>query len=265
MIQGSDGNLYGASVEGEFTCDSPATLYRLTPPQPFPPPVQVSVTPTRVSVGQKATLKWSVPEAINSSYPICFASGSGGWSGRMPTSGNVTGSINTAGTYTFGLTCGGNESGTATLVVSKGLASSVSLAATPNPVLAGKSVLLTASAAPQSGSGPAATGTVAFYYLTDLLGTAAVTNGVASFTASSAGISPGSYAVVAKYSGDANYAPSNSSPLTVTVTSGYATSTTLAVTPNPVARGNNATLTATVSDTNGDNIPGSVSFTSKGL
>jgi uncharacterized repeat protein (TIGR03803 family) len=265
MIQGSDGNLYGVSVAGRDSCGSPEVLFRLTPPNPLPAPVQVSVTPSFVSIGQKTTLKWSVPEAINANYPICFASGNGGWSGRTPTSGSVTDSINAAGTYTFGLTCGGSESGTATLTVSKELASTVSLTATPNPVLAGNSVALTATAAPQGGSGPAATGTVNFYYQSDLLGSAAINNGTATFTASSAGIPPGSYAITAKYTGDANYAPATSSPVAVTVSAGYATTSTLAVTPNPVVQGNNATLTATVSDTNNGTIPGTVSFTSEGV
>lgn len=267
LIQGSDGNIYGTSTMLIANDDSyPGTVYKLPPAgAPLLAPVQVSVTPSRVSIGQKATLKWSVPQAINSSYPICFASGNGGWSGLQHTSGSVTETIDTAGTYSFALTCGGNESGVATVVVSQDLPSAVTLAATPNPVLAGKAVKLTASTGAQNGSGPKATGNVSFYYLTDLLGTATIADGIATFTASSAGIPVGSYAITAKYSGDENYAPATSSPLTVKVASGYATTSILAVSPNPVTQGSAATLAASVGDANKDSITGTVIFTADGV
>jgi hypothetical protein len=59
---------------------------------------------------------------------------------------------------------------------------------------------------------------VTFYYETIELGTAQVNgSGVATFTASSAGIGGGKYAITAKYGGDAGDVASTSTAVTVTV------------------------------------------------
>jgi uncharacterized repeat protein (TIGR03803 family) len=259
-IQGSNGNLYLSSRDGTPN-GAPGNFFEYAPPNaPLPAPVQVSVSPQHVGVGQNSTLKWNVPGAAAVNYPICFAAGTGGWSGLTTTSGSITSSISTAGTYTFALTCGGNESGVATLTVSKNLGSTVSVSASPNPVPEGTSVTLTATVTP-SGAGPLPTGTVSLYYGSTLLATETLSSGSASYSASTAGIPPGTYPIAVKYSGDTNYALESSSPYTLTVANGQAP-TTIAITasPNPAPDGKSMTLTATIKGTYGAAPTGMVTF-----
>jgi hypothetical protein len=79
------------------------------------------------------------------------------------------------------------------------------------------SVALTATVS-RTGSAAVPTGSVAFYYQTTELGSAKLYgSGVATLTASTASVPAGSYPVTAKYSGDAQDAPSSSQAVTVVV------------------------------------------------
>jgi hypothetical protein len=75
----------------------------------------------------------------------------------------------------------------------------------------GKSVTLTATI-----SGTGATGTVTFKDGETLLGTSTLSNGVATYDTSD--LSVGTHSITAVYSGDANFASSTSSAITLTVT-----------------------------------------------
>ena len=117
-----------------------------------------------------------------------------------------------AGIYNYAVTCGGVESGFATLTV--GDTTSTTLTASPNPVTPPASVTLTATV---TGSGKP-TGSVTFLYGSTTLGTAKLNSGgVATFAASSNGVPAGSYAITAKYSGDSENITSTSAPVAVTV------------------------------------------------
>jgi hypothetical protein len=131
--------------------------------------------------------------------------------------------------------------------------------ASPNPVYPGQTATLSATVTSTSGN---PTGTVSFYYGTAELGSATLSNGFASISASSQGLPTGSYVVTANYSGDANFEPS-SGTVTVTLDPADATTTTLSVTPNPAYIGQTVTLTATVNSNIG--YPsGSVNFIYQG-
>lgn len=98
-------------------------------------------------------------------------------------------------------------------------ATTTTLTASNSSVSAGAGITLTATVAPA-----AATGTVTFYAGTATLGTGTLASGTASFTATFT--TPGAESVTATYGGDATYAASTSSAVSVTVTS--ATPATLA-------------------------------------
>ena len=115
--------------------------------------------------------------------------------------------------------------------------SSVTLTATPNPATVGAAVTLTASVAPAS-----ATGNVKFLDGTTLLGTVALTNGVASFSTSS--LTQGQHSITASYAGDANDTSATSAVVTETVQA--SSSVALTSTPNPAAIGGAVTFTAVV-------------------
>ncbi len=116
-------------------------------------------------------------------------------------------------------------------------ASSVALASSPNPAAVGATVTLTATVTPAT-----ATGNVKFLDGTTLLGTVALTSGVASFTTST--LSQGSHSITAAYAGDANNTSATSAVLTQTIQASAAI--TLTSTPNPAAVGSTVTFSATV-------------------
>ncbi len=98
-------------------------------------------------------------------------------------------------------------------------------------------VTLTATVSPA-----AATGTVTFYNRQTNIGSAQVSNGVATITTSFA--AGGTDALHAVYSGDYNYASSTSNSLTMNVSGPLVTSTTLQASAASTAVGNSVTLTA---------------------
>ena len=99
-----------------------------------------------------------------------------------------------------------------------------SLASAPNPSTQGQAVVLTATVTPAP-----VTGTVQFYGAGALLGSATVTNGIATFSTSFA--TSGPVTLSATYSGDNNNATSTSSNLTQTVMA--STTTVVALTQIP--------------------------------
>lgn len=92
---------------------------------------------------------------------------------------------------------------------------SVALSVSPDPAAAGTAVTFTTSVTGSTG-GPTPTGTVTLYNGTSpISGPLALTNGVAAYSTSSLPI--GVYAVVASYSGDANYQASSSKTITESI------------------------------------------------
>jgi len=118
---------------------------------PNPPAVSLTVNPSSILVGNSATISWNV--ANNTSGTTCTASGD--WPGSLnitPTSSGTrsTGTLNTAKTYTYNLSCK-NEGGTsalatATLGVNLPAPPVVSIAVSPISINTGQSATITWSA-----------------------------------------------------------------------------------------------------------------------
>jgi len=89
------------------------------------------------------------------------------------------------------------------------------LTATPQSVVEGATVTLKATVTSTAGT---PSGSVTFSTGTFQIAKINLVNGVASFTASSAGVAPASYPVRAVYSGAPDYAASTSNTVAVTVT-----------------------------------------------
>jgi hypothetical protein len=105
---------------------------------------------------------------------------------------------------------------------------------------------------------------VTFYNGSSILGTGALSGGIASYTTSS--LAAGIYTITASYPGDSTFAASTSPGLTQVVnsTTKSATSTALASSLNPSIYGQTVTWTATVT-TSGSTAPtGTVNFTWNG-
>jgi len=231
----------------------------------------VQVSPNPVTIGSNAALTATVTPSSGTTMPggtVTFLSGSTTiGSAALNSSGTATLSANTIGlapgTYTvtakYNGSSGFNPSTSATtqITVTSKIVSSVTLTATPAGVVEGNKVTLNATVSPTQGNG-VPTGTVKLSTGSQIIAALTLSSGSASVTASTAGITPGSYTVTAAYSGSAGYQPSST---TTTVTVEWPTTTTLSVQPNPVVQGGTLTLVATVARTGNSNEPtGTVQF-----
>lgn len=151
-----------------------------------------------------------------------------------------------------------SASATVALTVAKA-APAVALAASANPVVIATSVTFTATVSSSAGT---PTGSVGFYDGSTLLGSGTLALGVATHATSSLAL--GAHSITAVYSGDGNFSTLTSSALTETVTvrvtSAITTTTTLTASPNPLADGQLATLTATVTPAPTGTPAGIISF-----
>jgi hypothetical protein len=124
------------------------------------------------------------------------------------------------------------------------IATTTTLAASPNPATEGQSVTLTATVAASSGSSTP-TGTVTFYNGTTVLGTGTLNSGMATYATSS--LSVGAQSITASYGGSTTDAASVSTALSVVISATpLASTTTLTSSSGSIASGSSVTLTAVV-------------------
>ena len=115
-----------------------------------------------------------------------------------------------------------------------------------NPSTYGQSVIFTAIVAPQSGSGPTATGTVTFKSGTTVLAAGVtLSSGVASYTTGPLTLTGGTKSITVAYSGDTTYATSTSAILSEVVNKAN-TATTITSSANPSSSGQSVTFTIMV-------------------
>ena len=132
MIQGSNGNFYGtSSTYFSGSTDQYGSVFEVAPATSLIPPVGLSLNASQITLGNSATLTWTVPYASSLTAQQCIAfvegtnaSTAGSWSGLQK--GSVTSNVygnsisitpTAPGSYTYALTCGGTVSGSATLQV----------------------------------------------------------------------------------------------------------------------------------------------------
>lgn len=135
----------------------------------------------------------------------------------------------------------------------------------------GSPVTITATVTPASGTGTTATGTVQFIVDGGNSGQPVAMNGAAQASIVLSNLSGGTHLIAASYSGDKTYAPSSSSPLTVTI-SPATSSTALSVfgfaagpltaepSPPEIADGDSFTMTASIVPSIAGSLSGSVVF-----
>ncbi len=145
----------------------------------------------------------------------------------------------------------------------------INAVASANPAVVGNSITLTTTLASTSG-GPTPTGTITYtayagansplnYDTTPIsLGTASLSDGVASLPLSASKLSAAHYHVIASYSGDSTY---SAGQMTFVLPILATTTTSVSASANPVAAGSSVTLTATVTPTSTSFVPlGTVTF-----
>lgn len=143
------------------------------------------------------------------------------------------------------------------LTPANAISTSTILASSTGASTYGSPVTLTALVTPKSG--PAPTGSVAFYADADYLGTAIV-NGTAQAVLTTEAIPVGTHSLAAMYSGSAPDLGSRSATVKETVTAA-ATTTSLTASPSSAPSGTAIELNATVASTSGTAVPaGDVTF-----
>ena len=130
LVQTTDGSFYGIQT----TAIGFPVVFKiaLTDPDPLPAPIQITFDPATVAPDDPTTLNWSVVNAFSQTAQLCSASIVGNpagadaedWTGVQPGSlsglvyeGGATITPTAQGNFTYALTCGGQESGFATLAV----------------------------------------------------------------------------------------------------------------------------------------------------
>jgi uncharacterized repeat protein (TIGR03803 family) len=130
---GDDGAIYGAAQSGGIgPCPDGGcgTLFKINMTPALQPPVNLSLSSPSVNPGTPVNLSWTVANGFSDTLQQCFAfvqgsaTSAGAWTGPQPgtlINGAYNGSLSItpteAGSYTYALTCGGVESGFATLQV----------------------------------------------------------------------------------------------------------------------------------------------------
>jgi hypothetical protein len=160
--------------------------------------------------------------------------------------GTLNGGIDTSAAQTF------------TIKVSVADSTSTTLTSSAATSTFGQSVTLTATVANTTGTGTP-TGSVEFFDNQVSIGTAALTNGTASFPTTK--INAGTRSITATYTPTGNFLGSTSPAVTVTVSQAAAGTTALAITPLTVQYSDKPTFTATYTPpAAGAPIPTTVNF-----
>lgn len=217
----------------------------------------LSATPNPAGVGQAVTLR-AVVSGNSPTGRVTFHDGTKTLGAATLSSGVAALSTNFAASGTHSLTAAysgdsGNLASTSavrSLTVNAKATSRTALAASPNPTVVGKPVILRARVA-----GNAPTGIVTFMRGSTKLGAASVSNGIASITTSFG--TAGMRSVTAAYAGDARNASSISAAVSLLVKAVSTSHTLLEALPNPAYVNKSVTLTARVA---GDSPTGMVVF-----
>jgi len=287
VIQGTDGNFYGTTASGganyngeDGGANGGGTVFKLALAAKQTPTVTLKATPNPVAVGQTVTLTATVSGSTNGTptgYVDFTFQGAPENPVELSSAGVATLQVSTQdfqvttypATVTYlGSSAYNSSSSTAINVVVSKAKSGTALAATPNPAQNGQTLVLTATV---SGEDIGPTGTVTFSVGSTTLGTASLAldgggSGVldsdAQLSASTNVLAPGTYPVVATYSGDGLYNGSQTSAYNVVIEKAM-TTTTVSGEPNPVTPPANVTLIAAVrrSATGAAGVPtGTVTF-----
>ncbi len=222
MVLDGQGNVYGTTGAGGLY--SEGAVYELMPAPLIPTTTTLTTTPNPSNLGQSVTMTATV-HAQNGSTPtgtvIFESNGVQIGSASLNNSGvavlnysNLTvGTDSLVAMYQGSSTLAPSTSNTVMQVVNRD-ASTATVTSSPNPSTGGEQVTITATVSPAGP--PAPTGVVGFTSNgTEISGCGAVTltSGTAVCTTSTLAV--GTDTIVAAYSGDSNYAPSNGTDIQI--------------------------------------------------
>jgi len=260
---------YAASSSPPFTVNIVAAQQSST--------TALYVTPNPVLVGETTTLNITVTPSGNvtpsGKVTLLANSMSIGSVTLNPSTGTANLSVPakiSPGTYSVQALYGGDAfnlpstSAPVSVTVASQTQTSTSLGISPTPLVRGETAQLTTSVVPQIGAvAPAGSVTITANGVT--IASLHLRGGSATSQISTAPYSPGTYSIVATYSGSSTDQPSASAPVTLTIAAETPTATAVTVTPNTLVEGQTAQLTTTVTPQVGSVPPtGSVTISANG-
>jgi hypothetical protein len=254
QYSGNTSFLSSTSAAVSATVYSQATTTTLTA---FPNPVAPGQTLTLTATvqGNGSTTPAGAVSFMNGSTLLGTATLSPSGIATLATASLTTGVHSLTAQYAGNGTYFSSTSAALSVTVNS-QATLTTLTASPNPIVSGQTLTLTAAVQGTGGTTPS--GTINFMSGSTLLGTVTLnSSGIATLTNTS--LAAGTYSLTAHYSGNSNFLAGTSAAVSVTVNA-QATTTSLTASPNPVTAGQNLTLTATVQGAGGSTPTGAVNF-----
>jgi uncharacterized repeat protein (TIGR03803 family) len=204
VIQGQDGNLYGATYSSGFAS---GILYELN--AGLPPAISLIASTSSAYVGVPLSLAWSANNAFSNNAAVCLARSTDGTFGGNGSVGlrALTGKESVTpvgqGSVTFSFTCGGVQSATTTVQVSK-VPTTTTIESAPTTIQQGQQAKVTVTVSAHVGSN-LPEGSVSLVVGGQTVSTATLSDGKASFSFPTNIIAPGVYQVHVTYGGSTTF------------------------------------------------------------
>jgi len=257
VMEGQDGNLYGATFSSGFAS---GILYELN--AGLPPAISLSASTSSAYVGVSISLAWSVSNAFSNNAAVCVARSSDGTFGGNGSAGlrTIAGSESVvplaSGKVTYSFTCGGVESATTAVQVSK-VPTTTTIESAPATIQQGQTAKVTVAVAAHVGSN-LPQGTVTLVVGSQTVSTATLSDGKATFSFPTALIAPGVYQVHVTYGGSTAFVSSVSTndKLDIRVLPAI----TFHATPTTTTQGLDSTFAVVIGKTGAPSPTGTVTF-----
>lgn len=225
--------------------------------------IVVSANPASIAQNASTLLTAVVKAASGAALPtgtVGFSSGklslgtaalAGGTATLTLSAANLAVGVNTITASYVPIGNFGASTGAATVsVTASAIATTTTLTATPLTITVTGTTQITVAVKASAGTA-LPSGSVTFFLGNTNLGVVPLTNGAVTVLAPGTILRSGANSIVASYSGNSNFAASTSAPVTITVQTPVATTTTVAASPVSISQSASTLLTATVKATQG--------------
>jgi uncharacterized repeat protein (TIGR03803 family) len=259
VMEGQDGNFYGATYNSGFAS---GILYELN--AGLPPAITLTASTFSAYVGVPLSLAWSVNNAFSNNAAVCLARstdgtfGGNGAAGLRAIAGNESVTPVGSGSVTYSFTCGGVESATTTVQVSK-VSTVTAIESAPATIQQGQTAKITVAVAAHVGTN-LPEGSVGLVVGSQTLSTATLSDGKATFSLPTATIAPGVYQVHVTYGGSTAFVNSVSANIKLDIK--VLPSITFRASPTTTTEGLDSTFSVLVGKAGAPSPTGTVTFSS---
>jgi uncharacterized repeat protein (TIGR03803 family) len=122
VTETSDGSLWGGAIRGG--ANSLGALFKIASSPALPPAITLTASSSNIAPGSSTTLTFGVTNAYSTTAKACYgftnSSATGPFSGAQSTSGSLSVTLPTIGTYVFAYSCGGIQTAVTTVTVGTG-------------------------------------------------------------------------------------------------------------------------------------------------